>query len=220
MKRAWIENRLKALGKSKSALAEAMALPPSRVTEILNGKREVALSELVPMASFLQMHVGELFGALTKANGEIEFEQPLLEVRGRVQAGVWREATEWSLVERYQVPMPIPERFRHLPSFGLLVGGDSMDEVYPEGAVLRCVPIDEYPDPLTTGIRVIVERRRRSGEVEATVKEYVKDGHREWLMARSRNPAHRAPIYLDSGDPEEVKVLAVVVGYYKDETRG
>lgn len=217
MKRPWIEKRLKQLDKTKSGLAEAMGLPPARVTEMMNGIRAVAVTELGPMSSFLQMHVAELLSALTKGTESIQLSQPLLEVRGRVQAGVWREAYEWPSDERYQVPMPIPERFRHLPTFGLLVGGDSMDEVYPEGAILICVPIDNYPDNLKSGIRVIVQRTRRSGEVEATVKEYVEDGPRKWLMARSRNPIYRAPIYFEGPEAESVEVLAVVVGYFKDE---
>ena len=218
MQRRWIEKRLKDLNKSKSGLAAAMDLPPARVTEILKGTRVVALTELVPMASFLQMRVMELFQALTRGTEAVELSQPLLEVRGRVQAGDWREAFEWLPDERYQVPMPIPERFRHLPYFGLEVGGDSMDEVYPEGAVLMCIPLEVFPGPLKTGTRVIVERTRKD-EVEATVKEYVEDGDNRWLIARSKNPIHRAPIYLNGSDEDEARVLAVVVGFYKDETR-
>lgn len=217
MKLVWLEKRLKALDKSKTALAEAVGIPPPRVTEIIKGTRQVSVPELVPMAEFLRMPVGDLILALTKKGGEIESKQPLLEVRGRVQAGVWSEAFEWQKNERYQVPMPIPKRFRDLPSFGLVVGGDSMDEIYPEGAVLLCIPIESYPDPLKTGMRVIVQRTRKNGDVEATVKEYARDGERIWLMSRSRNPAHRAPIYLDGPDTEKTEVLAVVAGYYKEE---
>lgn len=199
-----------------------MGLPPARVTELLNGTREVQVPELIPMAAFLNMDVGELLSALTRRRAGLVFRQPLLEVRGRVQAGDWREALEWPLEDRYQVPMPIPERFRAYKVFGLEVGGDSMDEVYPPGSVLQCVPIMDYTVPLKSGDRVIVQRRRANGEIEATVKELVEDGPKRWLIARSKNPIHRAPIMFPGSDTktEDADVIAIVIGYYVNESGG
>ena len=221
MKRLWISTRLDELKKSKSGLGKAMGLPPPRVTDLIDGKRDVHIEELGPMATYLGMDVETLLSVLTRKQRKILFKQPLLEVRGRVRAGDWREAYEWPPDDRYQVPMPIPARYKSNQVFGLEVGGDSMDEVYPEGAVLLCVPILEYPDPLVTGNRVIVQRRRSNSEIEATVKELVDDGDKRWLIARSKNPIHRAPIIFSKTDlkTEGAEVIAVVVGYFVDETR-
>jgi SOS-response transcriptional repressor LexA len=218
MKRLWIEKRLQSLGKKKSGLADAMGLPPARVTEILKGDRDIAVSELGVLASYLQMHVKDLISALTRNDQRLSFDQPLLEVRGRVQAGDWREAVEWPPNERYQVEMATPERFKDRQVFGLVVGGDSMDEVYPPGAVLMCVPLEAYGMPLKTGNRVIVQRQRKNGDYEATVKEYVEDGDMRWLIARSKNPIHRAPIVINGADTDSAQILAVVVASYKDES--
>ncbi len=92
-----------------------------------------------------------------------------------------------------------------------------MNEVYPPGAVIWCVPIDNYPMRILTGNKVVVQRTNRRGEFEATVKEYVEDGPRKWLIARSTNPIHRAPIYLDGSETEEARILAIVVGYHVTE---
>ena len=53
MKRLWIEDQLKQIGKSKTDLAKALRLAPPRVTEILQGTRRIQAKEIVPLAVFL-----------------------------------------------------------------------------------------------------------------------------------------------------------------------
>src|SRR5690348_190076 len=49
----WIASRLDELGKTRSGLARALGLPRARVFEIINGTRRVQLSELSPLAAYL-----------------------------------------------------------------------------------------------------------------------------------------------------------------------
>ncbi|WP_337997168.1 helix-turn-helix transcriptional regulator [Oleispirillum naphthae] len=55
MEQTWIAERLAELGKKKTELAQALGLPPTRISEILRGRRDVHVAELLPLARFLEM---------------------------------------------------------------------------------------------------------------------------------------------------------------------
>lgn len=55
MEQSWIADRLAELGKKKLELAQALGLPPTRVSEILRGRRDIHISELLPLARCLEM---------------------------------------------------------------------------------------------------------------------------------------------------------------------
>lgn len=61
---AWIGERLKALRRSKGALARAMGVDPARISEIVGGRRNVQVAELAPMAKMLEMTTEELVARL------------------------------------------------------------------------------------------------------------------------------------------------------------
>ena len=141
-------------------------------------------------------------------------------VRGEVAAGVWTVAYEWPQGDWYPYSggrhVEVPDGSR----FGLVARGASMDQIYPDGTILDCVSIDIFDGQIDNGQRVIVERVRKDGEIEATVKEYMKaDDGRVWLVPRSNSPQFQAPIALDDPGPDiaEVRIAAVVVGSYRPE---
>lgn len=160
------------------------------------------------------------FAALVHADIESARTGPSLFIKGEVAAGVWKDAVEWDRGDwqPYQggshIDAPLDARF------GLLVSGESMNEVYPPGTVLDCVScIHAGIDKVTSGQRVIVVRRKFTGEVEATVKEYLETEDGVWLVPKSRNPAFQQPIPLKDGadDVEETAIIAVVKGSYRPE---
>jgi transcriptional regulator with XRE-family HTH domain len=141
-------------------------------------------------------------------------------VRGTVQAGVWALAYEWPQDDWIPYAggshIEAPEGTR----FGLRAEGASMNLVYPPGTILDCVNLEAWNKELENGRRVIVERHKADGTVEATVKEYYRDDTgREWLIPRSTDPAFQAPISAsDPGDGiEEIRIVAIVVGSYQAE---
>lgn len=145
---------------------------------------------------------------------------PSLFIKGEVAAGVWREAFEWDRSDWMPYyggsHIDYPEEAR----FGLVVSGESMNEVYPPGTVLDCVScLHAGIEKVNSGQRVIVLRRKVSGEVEATVKEYLETADGAWLVPKSRNPAFQQPIPLANGEPgiEETRIIAVVKGSYRPE---
>lgn len=141
-------------------------------------------------------------------------------VKGEVAAGVWTVAYEWPQGDWYPYSggthIEAPEGKR----FGLVARGASMDQMYPDGTILDCVSIDVFNGQVENGQRVIVERIRTDGEIEATVKEFMKaDDGRVWLIPRSNNPEFQAPIALDEPGPDiaEIRIVGVVVGSYRRE---
>lgn len=145
---------------------------------------------------------------------------PQLFIKGEVAAGVWRDAFEWDRSDWMpyyggaHIDYPVEARF------GLVVAGESMNEVYPPGTILDCVScIHAGIDKVNSGQRVIVLRRKVTGEVETTVKEYLETDDGAWLVPKSRNPAFQQPIPLHNADQEidETIILAVVKGSYRPE---
>lgn len=117
-------------------------------------------------------------------------------VRGAVQAGLWQEAIEWNADDWYPVSIPRDEQYRSIEHFGLEVRGTSMNHRYPPGTVLVCIKFRDIDDTPRDGDDVICLRRSRTGEYEATVKEYRRDGDRHVLWPRSHDPEHQQPIIL------------------------
>lgn len=145
---------------------------------------------------------------------------PSLFIKGEVAAGVWKEAFEWDQGDWMPYHGGSHVNFPDEARFGLIVSGESMNEVYPPGTVLDCVScIHGGIEKVNSGQRVIVVRRKVGGEVEATVKEYLETEDGIWLVPKSRNPAFHQAIPLDSADPdiEETVIVAVVKGSYRPE---
>ena len=55
MEQTWIADRLAKLGKKKTELAQALGLPPTRISEILRGRRDIHVSEILPLSRFFDM---------------------------------------------------------------------------------------------------------------------------------------------------------------------
>ncbi|WP_169568805.1 helix-turn-helix domain-containing protein [Sneathiella limimaris] len=113
MKHQWIEERLADLSKNKSELASALSLPPSRVTEIIAGKRQVKLNELRPMARFLRLPLTHLFWLLegnTSSNRGIHpRQQPVaLWVVGE-QKSPDAPLSVWPHQHHYLLSLPLPK---------------------------------------------------------------------------------------------------------------
>lgn len=237
MRNHWLAKRLDELapgGKSRTGLARALGIPPSRISEILNGSRKVKASEVRPIATYLEWPEATVLayavGATPMRPARRGSKNKGISLRaasvvGAVQAGQWAEALEWPPSERYEVIVPGDPAFAGLPVTALEVRGPSMNRIYPAGTVLICVGavyLSGYA--FGTGDRVIVQRRDRTGLLEATVKEYVLDeGNHAWLWPRSDDPNFQQPWRVPDGDPEDdsedLQITALVIGSYRPESR-
>ncbi|MEJ0017497.1 MAG: S24 family peptidase [Acetobacteraceae bacterium] len=208
------------------------------------GKRMPAADALVRLARAIGAAPEYLLEAVEKnvAPPEGPIALTSITVRGAVQAGVWRSALEWPEDERFNVTVPTDDRYpAGIPRFGLLVRGSSMDKLYPEGTIVVVIPLGDLGRTPNDGERVVVLRRdRKTGEYEATLKEFGKDQRgRILLWPRSSDPEFQSPIILggqvpisfgdepmpasaiagnlhDAGEPD-IMITALVVGSYRPE---
>lgn len=134
-----------------------------------------------------------------------------LKVIAAVQAGAWQAAEEWGMLQ-YTVTVPVPPQWAAYDLVGIEVRGPSMDRIFPPGTVLVCVSYVDLGREPRHGERVIAQRFRGS-DVEATCKEYRRDGDgviRLWPL--SSHPDHQAPVrLLDGAGAEEIRVTHRVV---------
>ena len=60
LKRLWISDRIADQGKKKKDLAEALGLPHTRISDIINSKRSLKITEIKPFADFMNMSYSEV----------------------------------------------------------------------------------------------------------------------------------------------------------------
>jgi phage repressor protein C with HTH and peptisase S24 domain len=205
------EARIKARYESAQSAALAMGVAVSTYIQHENGTRGFPASRADRYARFFRVKPEWLLYGKTPADRIVELG-PRLFVVGKVAAGVFSEQWRWdesrweAFTGRSDVDAPLKDRF------GLEVSGDSMNLVYPEGTILECVWY--FGDKIIpAGKRVIVQRTRDDGTLEATVKELVRDENGvEWLVPRSTNPVHQA-FRGDQPEPgiKRVEIIARVV---------
>jgi phage repressor protein C with HTH and peptisase S24 domain len=202
---------------SAKMAAEAMGVPVATYIQHENGTRGFPSGRAARYARFFRVKPEWLLYGKVDADTVVELG-PRLFVVGEVAAGVFKEA--WKLDEsdweaftgRPGVVAPLSDRF------GLIVSGDSMDMLYPPGTILECANYfgDEQ---IPSGKRVIVQRTKLDGSLEATVKELARDPEGvEWLVPRSTNPTHQA-FRGDAPGPgiAQVEIIAVVVASIRPE---
>lgn len=76
LKRIWISQRIAELGKKKKDLAEALGLPHTRISDIINGNRSLKITEIGNFADFMQMSYTEVLNrfSMKKENIDINYD--------------------------------------------------------------------------------------------------------------------------------------------------
>jgi SOS-response transcriptional repressor LexA len=190
--------------------------------------RSLSAATSEALANAIGIDVGSIFanGELTAPHNEVQ----TVYVRGHVSAGEWQEAIEWPRPDWRPLTLPRANLHRSTRSYFLEVRGNSMNELYPAGSYLECVPMTDYEGPWQTGLKVICVRTDRHGLHEVTCKEFwvKEDGSEAWLRPRSSDPSHQ-PYRLpwppgereSRGDGfEEIRIAAVVVRSIRSEVDG
>lgn len=139
----------------------------------------------------------------------------MVPVRGQVAAGVWTEE-ETDPLDDKRVPVSFDPRWPSDGQYCLELVGDSLDQLYPEGAFVHVVVRDAYTRFVRPGDLVVLARRR-GDLVERTVKELALNRGGELVaQARSSNPRFREPIDLTAGlqNGDTVEIEAIVIGAY------
>jgi len=190
---------------------------PTAVYNFLRGQsRSLSLPILERLASTARVPIGRLTGE----PGLVKIDVPSVQIIGVVRAGLWHETPEYLAGIGKEIVVPLPEEYRE-SAFGLEIAGPSMNQFFPEGSFVVCLPIEELPRELKSHDKVVV-LRERAGLYEHTLKELVIDENtgRPWLWPRSTDPNFQTPIEIPDGEPtesEEIRILAVVIGSYRPE---
>lgn len=148
-------------------------------------------------------------------------------IRGEVQAGAWHDRPEWPRGDWKPITLPRAEIHKGTRSYFLIVRGNSMNQLYPEGTIIECVNLPEYDGSLKSGDKVVCVRRDRSGLYETTCKEYRLRNGVAQLWPRSDDPDHQEVITLPRAPQaddapradgiEEITIKAVVIRSIRTE---
>lgn len=200
--------------------ADTHDIPQPTYTMHELGKRALKRETAVRYAKALNISLEWLMTGNGKGPSESPALRPIatledVPVVGHVQAGEWQEALELDEQEWRYVPVALDPEYPEVKRFGLKVLGPSMNKLYPEGTVLICIGLHDIGEDPRPGDKVICQRRRKDGLIEATVKEYVleADGS-HWLYPRSTDPRFQQPWPLekpgDDDDNDDVQIVAIV----------
>lgn len=133
-----------------------------------------------------------------------------------MQAGEFKEATEWERDDWFAVDVPVPSRFQGLAR-ALKVEGPSMNQEFLPGSVVIWVNMLDFRPP-QHGDHVVVYSYRHDDTVETTLKQLrVADDGTKWLWPQSDHPAHQSPVNTQT-PPDDIKcieIVGIVIGDYR-----
>ncbi|MFT8484278.1 MAG: helix-turn-helix domain-containing protein [Gluconobacter cerinus] len=216
-----LKRRMDEKGFKQKSLAIAADLNDTYVRDILKGKsKNPEASKLARIAQVLGCTSDDLLG---KGASVTPIHTTRIEVRGDVQAGVWREAIEWPAVDWYAITVPIDTAYQGFHRYGLKVCGQSMNKVFPEGSVVVVINFGDLGRlPKTGDFVVAVQRCEKTDQYEATVKAVqIRDDGTVILWPQSWDPAFQTPVVLppqdghDHAGVPDVAIQALVVGSYQ-----
>jgi transcriptional regulator with XRE-family HTH domain len=134
-------------------------------------------------------------------------------VRGEVAAGVWLEVRAIDDDPITWLPFNPSPMHPEGSIYALLVRGDSVDKVAPDGATLIALDLAMSGVSLRDGDLAIVERRmHQDGLREVTAKRVRQMDGELHLIPESTNPKWHTTIYrlADCADDTEIRVIARV----------
>lgn len=194
-----------AKGWSQAELAKKIGTTQQQIARYESGENDVKSSVILKLSSALGVTVTYLLGM----EDAISFIKPkpssglALPVVGRIAAGTPREAIAQS-GETHEVPDTI--YYEHEHAFFLTVAGNSMNRLFPEGALVLVDPDEEVRNGDVAVVFV-------NGD-DATLKRVYFDGDAVRLVPESFDPEYRERV-IDRSDPDAplVRIVGKAVSY-------
>lgn len=133
--RDWITNRLTEIGETKASFGRALDLPYARIHELVNGKRELKMSELPIAANFLKISLPEFIELYTGIESQaVRRNLMTVPLVSWVSAG---QMSEQSPVVNFDEYPPIETAGLHKGNWiALRVTGDSMNKISPPDSII------------------------------------------------------------------------------------
>lgn len=208
--------RMKELGWSQQDLADESGVKFETIKALFGRTSNPRATTIHAVARAVQRDPRFLTGeidAVEQAPAEPKGE--FLPIRYRVAAGVWRERDDEVQEFLGEGPMPPPDAFAAFPQWWEVVEGESINRIYPPGALVRVI------DAIALGYRprnddLVILERRRDGRAERTVKQVRISGRRVIVQGSSTNKRYNAELDVTEGlvDGDEVEIVGFVAGAY------
>ena len=197
---------------TRGALAKRADISPNIIYHFLKGKSNYLSQPTIErIAQCFNVPISEIIGE-NKFSAAISIAQDLrespvpdyqpsptalpsgttiLKVAAEVRSGgIWGESIFLDVSTEEYVSFSLSSLYA-IKAFAVRISGPSMDKIFPEGAVLACVPVKDYLQRLLSGDIVIMVRQNQIGLFETTVKQYFIDGERHFLCPRSSDPRYQ-----------------------------
>lgn len=205
-----IKNLRIAAGLNQTQFAEKVGVKQGTISKWESGTDEPRGVNLQRLADVLGVEPKDIVGFGSTA----EYAGTRVRIVGELAAGDWKDTFEIPHEDQEVVTVQLDDDLANLPIQGFKVSGDSMNQFYPDGSVVYVAPLHALPGAPMSGDHVMV-MRHRDGEVEGTIKEFVRDEDgKQWLWPRSSSPMHQAPLDYKGGKRgkiESVVIAGVVV---------
>lgn len=209
-----IKDLRRRLGIDQTQLAERIGdVDQTTISKWERGKTKPNAARSAKLAELAGETVGEWLGVEPVSAKDVRAKT--VRVVGDLQAGNWREALEWDYDDQYDVPALLDPALPGYPLKGYVVRGQSMNKIYPDGAIVYAASTISNGLKPANGDHVLVSRRDNKGLCEASLKELViEDDGSKWLWPRSYDPEHQAPLKFNNGDSEEVTITGIVMASF------
>lgn len=194
-----------AKGWSQAELAKKIGTTQQQIARYESGENDVKSSVILKLSAALGVTVTYLLGM--EENPSYVPVRPSrshrVPVVGRIAAGTPREAIAQS-GETHEVPDTI--YYEHEHAFFLAVAGNSMNRLFPEGALVLVDPDEEVRNGDVAVVFV-------NGD-DATLKRVYFDGDSVRLVPESFDPEYRERV-IDRSDPDAplVRIVGKAVSY-------
>jgi repressor LexA len=195
----------KAKGWNQQKLAEMMGTTQQQIARWETGQRDPKADVVIKLSALLGVTVSYLLGvdddsAFVEAVPARSYDVPVV---GKIAAGAAREA-----IEQAGEYMQTTECMynRHPNAFWLVVSGNSMNRLFPDGALVLIDPDEEVRNGDVAALFV-------NGD-DATIKRVYFDGTSVSLVPESYDPEYFTRV-IDRNDPDSpmVRMIGKAVGY-------
>ncbi len=212
-----LRRRMQAAGYNQKSLARVAQLNETAVRDILKGRsKNPRIDTLEALARILGCSVTVLRGEEGRAETSDRVEG--VEVIGALDARESAVSMVRFAESGYVIDVPKDHRYRGVPRFALEVVGRTINRLYEGRAIVICIRMEDLGRGLEQGEQVIAEIVRPSGEPEFAIMKHIIDGDDQaWLWPQTTGGEQPRPIRLDPQSPSKSKVMALVVGSYRQE---
>jgi transcriptional regulator with XRE-family HTH domain len=140
-----------------------------------------------------------------------------LPVRGIVAAGMWQSLDLIQDQPLGTVPMMEDPQYAGFPQWAELLRGPSVNRVFEDGMYVHVVDTIALGYRPSHGDLVIVERRKeQDGLIERTCKRVlIRAGEPPQLVGDSTDERFNAPLPVEVGPDDTIRVVGLVIGGYK-----